>query len=307
MPDANSVELNDPGNPNYKYFVTVGVPQAAHRRRTTPIHRSCYGWRAPRAARIRRWDCDRGGQYSFEDEIRDRLPHDGTSRTTETRQLTATSEWNNILCPGYEHRRTSRRPRSIRTRVSGLCDHRDRETRPAQLREGLKTAFRVALRTEQLARRRWRGRRLLWSERRRIRQRPALRDADHHRRHGFHGSRCNDPLPIKYFAGFYITGLGSCTERERPAEHPGLSQTQTGQGHSRATTVIPLYGCRALQSTSTTAMSGATSSTSSYSPARATRATTCARSVETRPRASPSWSNDLRVTRDSCNPSSMPK
>ena len=66
MPDANSVELNDPGNPTYRYIVQVGLPK--------PLQVGNYmddplllRMASPSGSQNQAWDCDSG--RNFQDEI----------------------------------------------------------------------------------------------------------------------------------------------------------------------------------------------------------------------------------------------
>lgn len=95
--DPNSVELNDPGNPNYKYFVTVGLPKPLQIGNYTdpplPLRMA-----SPAGAQNRAWDCD--SNVNFETEIANGC------QTTYIENYRdddgdGTYLWNNIKCAGW--------------------------------------------------------------------------------------------------------------------------------------------------------------------------------------------------------------
>ena len=98
MPDANSVELNDPGNPTYRYIVQVGLPK--------PLQVGNYmddplllRMASPSGGQNQAWDCDSRAQLPRRD--RDRLSDDVHRELPRRRRRRRRATGTNILCAGW--------------------------------------------------------------------------------------------------------------------------------------------------------------------------------------------------------------
>jgi hypothetical protein len=99
FPSANSVELNDAGNPCYEYWVTVGFqkPNTVDNYDEPPV---LLRMASPSGSQNQAWDCDKN--RSFQEEI------ESGCKTTYTENYVdpdgsgpQPAQWNNILCTGW--------------------------------------------------------------------------------------------------------------------------------------------------------------------------------------------------------------
>jgi len=198
--DANSIETNDPGNPHYDYTVTVGLPK--------PLSIGNYAdpplvlrMASVSGSQNQAFDCDRG--INFRDEIRDGCK---TTYRTNYDDLDGDGdkEWRNITCAGYS---TSNLPPNTFNPIPPPdCVITETGDMTGQLRDGVTTRFGPP----NCVPNNW----------------PTTpgEAADFFGPDGydfasdpryvtlivtddtaFQGSG-NEPLPIKYFAGFYVVG-----------------------------------------------------------------------------------------------------
>lgn len=97
VPDANSVELNDPGNTSYKYWVKVGLPKphSVDNYTDPPV---MLRMASPSGSQNQAWDCD--SRIRFEEEIENGCR---TYYTENYRDVDGDGdlEWNNLLCTGW--------------------------------------------------------------------------------------------------------------------------------------------------------------------------------------------------------------
>ena len=232
--DANSVEKNDPGNPTYDYVVTVGLPQPLQ---VLPYTAPSLLLRmaSPSGSQNRAFDCDKN--VNFADEI---------INGCETRYIenyrdddddpTTPKQWNNFLCTGWD---TGSLPPPTPDGPSPYpsdCVMTETGDKTGQLRQGLAARFENPTCTPN----RW--------------PTNAAEAADFFGPDGsgyaddpryvvliitddtaFTGAG-NDPLPIKYFAGFYATGwdIGGATS--------GCPDPDGPSGPLRGNDPHPVYG-----------------------------------------------------------------
>jgi hypothetical protein len=233
VPDANSVEQNDPGNQWYDYKVTVGLPRPLQ---VLPYTDGPLMLRmaSPSGSQNRAFDCDKS--IRFEDEITDGCKtryienyrnHDGDPSTPK--------QWNNFLCTGWNT--TNLPPPTFDGPAPYPSDCVMTETgdKTGQLRQGLHARFE----TPSCAPNYWPTNTteadaffgpngsVYGGDPRYV----ILIITDDT---AFTGSG-SDPLPIKYFAGFYATGwdVGGATS--------GCPDPD-GAGPLRGNEPHPIYG-----------------------------------------------------------------
>jgi len=243
MPDANSVELNDPGNPNYKYFVTVGLPK--------PLSVGNYAdpplllrMASPSGSQNRAWDCDSG--IRFEEEIENGC---NTTYIENYRDLDGDGdkEWNNILCNGWST--TNLPPPTFGPGPPPYpsdCVLTEPGDKTGQLRGGLKLRFETPCVPNN------------WPD-------DAAEAATFFGPDGggygndpryvtlivtddtAFGSSGADPYPLKYFAGFYVTGW-DLANGMGPQSTNGCPDPDGPSGPLKGNDCHPIYGCSYGQS-----------------------------------------------------------
>ena len=199
--DANSVEKNDSGNPHYNYTVTLGMPKPNQIANYTddPL---MLRLASPSGSQNRAWDCDKN--INFEDEIANgcKTKYIENYRDTDN---DGNKEWNNILCNGWG---TGNLPPPTFDGPSPYpsdCVITETGDKTGPLRGGLKIRFETPCYPNN------------WPD----------DDTELAEFIGPDGSAYgtdpryvtliitddtaftasgNEPLPIKYFAGFYVTG-----------------------------------------------------------------------------------------------------
>ena len=242
MPDANSVELNDPGNPNYKYFVTVGIPKPHSIGNYTdpPL---LLRMASPSGSQNRAYDCDRGGQYSFEVEIRDgcRTRYIENFRDTDN---DGDQEWNNISCLGYDTQNLP--PSTFNPNPRPDCVMTEPGDKTGPLRGGLKLRFESPCVPNN------------WPD---DAGEAAVFFGPNGGGYGddpryvtliitdetAFGTNGADPYPLKYFAGFYVTGW-DINNGMGPQSTNGCPDPDGPSGPLKGNDCHPIYGCSYGQS-----------------------------------------------------------
>ena len=239
--DANSVEKNDPGNAHYNYTVTVGLPkpQSIGNYTDPPL---LLRMASPSGSQNQAWDCDKN--INFEDEIRDGCR---TRYIENYRDLDGDGdkEWNNILCTGWS---TGNLPPPTFDGPSPYpsdCVMTETGDKTGPLRGGLKARFESPCVDNN------------WPDN-------ATEAAEFFGPDG--GGYGNDPryvtliitddtsftgsgneaLPIKYFAGFYVTGW-DLANGSGPQSTNGCPDPD-GPGPRKGNDCHPIYGCSYGQS-----------------------------------------------------------
>jgi len=232
VPDPNSVEKNDPGNLFYKYFVTVGLPKPHSVVNYTdpPL---LLRFASPGGSQNQTFDCDSG--VNLTDEIVNGCQ---TAYIENYRDLSTppdgTKEWNNILCAGYGPGNLPPptfnpipREDCVITQTGAVVAQRaglhERFETPCYYNNwpddaaeasiffgpngggyGTDPRYVTLIITDETA---------------------------------FQASG-NDPLPLKYFAGFYVTGWDY-----HPIQSPGCPDPDGPGGLLKGNDCHPLYGC----------------------------------------------------------------
>ena len=234
--DANSVEKD-----NYLYGVKVGLPKPLSVLPYTdpPL---MLRMASPSGSQNRAFDCDRGGQYSFEDEIRDGC------RTTYIENYRdvdgdGDKEWNNIDCTGYNTQNLP--PSTFNPNPLPDCVMTEPGDKTGPLRGGLKLRFESPCVPNN------------WPDN-------ATEAATFFGPNGggygndpryvtliitddtAFGSSGADPYPIKYFAGFYVTGW-DMNNGSGPQSTNGCPDPD-GTGPLKGNDCHPIYGCSYNQS-----------------------------------------------------------
>ena len=233
--DPNSVEKNDPGNPNYKYYVTVGLPKPLSVANYTdpPL---LLRMASPSGSQNRAWDCDSG--RTFEEEIQTGCK---TRYTENYRDLDGDGdkEWNNILCTGYFSGNLP--PNTFNPNPRPDCVETETGDKTGPLRGGLKSRFESPCVPNN------------WPDN-------ATEAATFFGPDG--GGYGNDPryvtliitddtaftgsgnaaLPVKYFAGFYVTGWDLDPNGNGPQNTKGCPDPD-GLGPLKGNDCHPIYGC----------------------------------------------------------------
>ncbi len=219
--DPNSVEKNDPGNANYKYFVTVGLPKPLQIGNYTdpPL---LLRMASPSGSQNQAWDCD--ASINFRDEITNGC------QTTYTENYRdddgdGTYLWNNITCAGWNT--TNLPPPTIGPGPSPYpsdCVITETGDKTGQLRDGLHERLETPCypnnwpdNAAELATFVGPDGNAYGSDPRYV----TLIITDDT---AFTGAG-NEALPIKYFAGFYVTGWDY-----HPTQSPGCGESSPGAG-----------------------------------------------------------------------------
>jgi len=213
MPDANSVELNDPGNPYYKYWVTVGLPRP-HSVENYDQPPLMLRMASPSGSQNQAWDCDSGRR--FEEEIETGCL---TRYIENYRDLDSDGdkEWNNILCAGWNPTNLPPPTYDGPTPYPSDCVMTETGDKTGQLRDGLHARLETPCYPNN------------WP------QTPAEAATFFGPDGGGYGSdpryvtliitdntaftgAGSEPLPVKYFAGFYAVGWDY-----HPTQSPGCA------------------------------------------------------------------------------------
>ena len=228
--DANSVEKNDPGNPHYNYVVTVGLPRPIQ---VLPATNPPLVLRLanPAGSQNQAIDCDKNINYA--DEITNgrqtqyRLNYDDLDGDGDL-------EWRNIACNGYSTGNLP--PASFINNPLPDCAMTETGDKDGPMRQGLAARFESPCRPN------------YWPA-------PNATQAqidDFLANHDFANDpsyvtliitdntaftgQGNEPVPVKYFAGFYVTGwdVGGATS--------GCGDPD-GAGLLRGNECHPILGC----------------------------------------------------------------
>lgn len=230
--DANSVEMNDPNNQSYNYTVTVGLPK--------PL--SIENWAdpplalrlgSPSGSQNQAWDCDDG--IRFEDEIANGC------RTTYRENFTdldgdGDKEWRNFFCTGYTN--SNLPPPTFDPVPPPDCLRVEPGDRNGDQRKGLQRRFETPCTSNN------------WPDTQAeadIFFAPSGGGYGDDPRYvtlivaddtAFPGPGNNiDKFPIKYFAGFYVTGWD--LENNSTVGCPDID----GPGPYKGNDCHPTYGC----------------------------------------------------------------
>ncbi len=231
--DPNSVERNDPGNPHYNYRVKVGLPKPLQIGNYTdpPL---LLRMASPSGSQNRAWDCDSG--RTFREEIETGC---NTRYMENYRDLDGDGdkEWNNFPCTGWG---TGNLPPPTFDGPSPYpsdCVLTETGDKTGQLREGLHDRLETPCYPNrwpdtpaELAAFGGPNGNAYGSDPRYV----TLIITDDT---AFTGSG-NDPLPIKYFAGFYVTGWDY-----HQIQSPGCDDPDGG-GPLKGNDPHPIYGAR---------------------------------------------------------------
>jgi hypothetical protein len=231
--DANSVEKNDPSNGHYDYVVTVGLPKPLSVDNYTepPV---LLRMASPSGSQNQAWDCDAGRNFREEIETGCQTRYIENFRDHDANPATP-KQWNNILCTGWNT--TNLPPPTIDGPAPYPSDCVITETgdKTGQLRDGLHERLETPCTPNN------------WPD--------DVAEADiffgpdgggygNDPRYvtliitdntAFTGSG-NEPLPIKYFAGFYVTGWDY-----HPNQSPGCGDPDGG-GPLKGNDAHPVYG-----------------------------------------------------------------
>jgi hypothetical protein len=232
--DANSVEKD-----NYLYTITVGLnkPHSLTLNYQDPPH--LLRMASPSGSQNRAFDCDRGGQYSFEDEIRDgcRTRYIENFRDVDG---DGDKEWNNITCDGYDTQNLP--PLTFDPNPRPDCVMTEPGDKTGPLRGGLKLRFESPCTPNH------------WPDN-------AAELAEFSGPNGYSsgndpryvtliitddtafGSSGSDPYPIKYFAGFYVTGWDLQPNGNGPQNTKGCPDPDGPSGPLKGNDCHPRYGC----------------------------------------------------------------
>jgi len=230
VPDANSVEKNDPGNPRYDYVVTVGLPRPIQVLPATdpPLVLRLSN---PSGSQNQAIDCDKN--INYEQEITDgcrtkyRVNYDDLDGDGDL-------EWRNIQCLGYFTGNLP--PDQFLNDPAPDCAMTETGDKTGQMRQGLANRFENPCMPN------------YWPAP------TASQDDidDFFETHDFANDpryvtliitdntaftgQGNEPVPVKYFAGFYVTGwdIGGATN--------GCGDPDGG-GPLRGNECHPILGC----------------------------------------------------------------
>jgi len=230
--DANSVERNDPGNQSYNYVVTVGLPKplsiANYADPPLPLRLG-----GPSGSQNQAWDCD--------DQIQYRIEIEKGCQTTYRENFAdldgdGDKEWRNFFCTGYSN--TDLPPQTFDPVPPPDCIRAEPGDKEGQQRDGLHDRFETPCTSNN------------WPDTQ------AEADIFFGPNGGGYGDdpryvtlivaddtafpgpgNSDDKFPVKYFAGFYVTGWD-------------LQQNQTegcpdidGPGPYKGNDCHPIYGC----------------------------------------------------------------
>jgi len=234
--DANSIERNDPGNQFYSYQVTVGLPKPLlvgnYIAPPIPLRMA-----SPSGSQNRAWDCDSG--RTFEEEIQTGCK---TKYLENFRDVDGDGdkEWNNIDCVGYNTQNLP--PTTFDPNPRPDCVMTEPGDKTGQLRGGLKFRFEAPCTPN------------YWPDTQaeaKIFFGPDGGGYGNDPRYvtlivtddTAFGTNGADPYPLKYYAGFYVTGW----DLENP-NSPGPQTTKgcpdpDNGGPLKGNDCHPIYGC----------------------------------------------------------------
>ncbi|MDQ3691280.1 MAG: pilus assembly protein [Chloroflexota bacterium] len=231
--DPNSVERNDPGNPHYNYSVKVGLPKPNQIGNYTdpPL---LLRMASPSGSQNRAWDCDSGRNFREEIESGCQTRYIENYRDVDG---DGDKEWNNIACTGWGPGNLPPPTFDGPSPYPSDCVITETGDKTGQLRDGLHDRLETPCYPNR------------WPD-------DAAELAEFVGPDGnaygadpryvtliitddtaFTGSG-TDPLPIKYFAGFYVTGWDY-----HPVQSPGCDDPDGG-GPFKANDPHPIYGAR---------------------------------------------------------------
>jgi len=235
--DANSVERNGFGNDYYNYRVTVGLPKpnSIGNYADPPLS---LRMASPSGSQNRAWDCDRN--INFEDEIRDGC------RTTYIENYRdvdddGDKEWNNILCNGWG---TGNLPPPTfgpgPSPYPSDCLITETGDKTGPLRGGLKLRFETPCTDNNWPDNATEAAAFFGSDGGGYGTDPRYVTLIITDDTGFTGAG-NEALPIKYFAGFYVTGW-DMNNGNGPQSTNGCPDPD-GTGPRKGNDCHPIYGC----------------------------------------------------------------
>ena len=240
--DANSVEKNDPSNIQYNYTVTVGLPKpnsiGNYADPPLPLRMA-----SPSGSQNRAWDCDKN--INFETEIKDGC------RTTYIENFRdvdddGDKEWNNILCNGWG---TGNLPPPTfgpgPSPYPSDCVITETGDKTGPLRGGLKSRFETPCTDNNWPDNATEAAAFFGPDGGGYGTDPRYVTLIITDDTAFTGSG-NDPLPIKYFAGFYVTGW-DMNNGNGPQSTNGCPDPD-GAGARKGNDCHPIYGCTYNQS-----------------------------------------------------------
>ena len=234
--DPNSVEKNDPGNQSYNYRVKVGLPKPNQITNYTdpPL---LLRMASPSGSQNRAWDCD--SNTRFEDEIRNgcRTKYIENYRDVDG---DGDKEWNNILCTGWGTTNLPPPTFDGPNPYPSDCVITETGDKTGQLRQGMRARFESPCTPNrwpdtpaELAAFVGPNGQAYGSDPRYV----TLIITDDT---SFTGSG-NDALPIKYFAGFYVTGWDLSPNGNGPSNTQGCPDPD-GSGPLKGNDPHPIYG-----------------------------------------------------------------
>lgn len=233
MPDANSVELNDAGNPYYKYYVTVGLPKPhdVNTNYTDPPALLRMG--SVSGSQNQAWDCDAGIRFEEEIENGCRTYYIENFRDTDG---DGDKEWNNLRCTGWNS--TNLPPPTFGPGPAPYpsdCVITQTGDATGQLRDGLHARLETPCTDNNWPDDAAELAAFFGPDGRGPASDPRYVTLIITDDTAFSGSG-NEPLPIKYFAGFYVTGWDY-----HPTQSPGCPDPD-GLGPRKGNDPHPIYG-----------------------------------------------------------------
>jgi putative Flp pilus-assembly TadE/G-like protein len=233
MPDPNSVELNDPGNPTYKYYVTVGLPKPLQIGNYTdpPL---LLRMASPSGSQNQAWDCDSGRNFREEIETGCQTTYTENFRDDDGDGL---YQWNNILCAGWGT--TNLPPPTIGPGPSPYpsdCVITETGDKTGQLRDGLHDRLETPCYENNWPDDAAELADFLGPDGQSYASDPRYVTLIITDNTAFTGAG-NEPLPIKYFAGFYVTGWDY-----HPSQSPGCPDIDGPGGPYKGNDDHPIFG-----------------------------------------------------------------
>lgn len=239
--DANSVERNGFGNDYYNYTVTVGLPKPNSIGNYTdpPL---LLRMASPSGSQNQAWDCDKN--IRFEDEIKDgcRTTYIENYRDTDG---DGSKEWNNLLCAGWG---TGNLPPPTFNGPSPYpsdCVITETGDKTGQLRGGLKSRFESPCVDNNWPDNATEAANFFGPDGGGYGNDPRYVTLIITDDTAFTGSG-NEALPIKYFAGFYVTGW-DLANGNGPNSTNGCPDPD-GAGPRKGNDSHPIYGSSYAQS-----------------------------------------------------------
>jgi Putative Flp pilus-assembly TadE/G-like len=235
FPDANSVELNDVGNPCYQYWVTVGFqkPHSLTTNYTDPP--LLLRMASPSGSQNQAWDCDSGRNFVEEIStgcktvyVENYADPDGPGPQP--------AQWNNVLCTGWGP--TNLPPPTFGPGPSPYpsdCVITETGDKTGQLREGLHERLETPCYDNKWPDNAAELAAFVGPKGSAYATDPRYVTLIITDNTAFTGSG-NEPLPLKYIAGFYVVGWDY-----HPTQSPGCPDPD-GAGPRKGDDPHPVYG-----------------------------------------------------------------